>query len=129
MNVEDLHRCTEKMFGLNANYAKGSGSEFFHWIQEYHPGAYLFVPIARACGGTRQDLCVEGAPAVLMNDESAVLLPILDLAYGYYGTSGVWILATKLYLVLRSVEVVSLLHVLVSILHISICLPTRWLAG
>jgi hypothetical protein len=37
MNVEDLHHCIEKMFGLNANYAKGSGSEFFRWPEEYHP--------------------------------------------------------------------------------------------
>jgi hypothetical protein len=126
MNVEDLHRCIEKMFGLNANnYAKGSGSEFFRWIEEYHPGAYLF-PIARACGGTRQDLCVEGAPAVLMN--LPYYYQFLTWRMGTCGTSGDGILATKLYLMLRSVEVVSLLRVL-SILHISICLPTRWLAG
>ena len=34
----------------------------------------------------------------------------------------------KLYIILRSVEIVSRLHVL-SILHISLCLPIWWLSG
>ena len=38
------------------------------------------------------------------------------------------ILQTKLYIMLKSSEVVALLRVL-SILHIAICMPTRWLAG
>ena len=38
------------------------------------------------------------------------------------------ILERKLYTILRSVEMVALLRVL-SILHISICMPLRWLAG
>jgi hypothetical protein len=38
------------------------------------------------------------------------------------------ILATKLYIMLRSMEVVALLRVL-SILHLAVCMPTRWLAA
>jgi hypothetical protein len=90
MNVEDLHCCIKKMFGLIANYAKGNGSEIFRWLEEYHPGAYLF-PIARACGGTRQDLCVEGAPAVLMN--LPYYYQFLTWRMGTCGTSGDGILA------------------------------------
>jgi hypothetical protein len=115
------------MFGLTANYAKGSGTEFGHWLREYHPGAYLF-PIVCACGGTRQDLCVEGAPAVLILMNLPYYLQFLHWRSGTCSTSGDGILATMLYLMLRSVEVVALLRVL-SILHISICLSKRWLAG
>eukprot|EP00956_Cyclotella_meneghiniana_P040422 scaffold194930_cov35-Cyclotella_meneghiniana.AAC.2 len=66
LDIDDLFRCIDKEFSKTANYAKGHGSEFFWWMQEFHPDAYLF-PVIRALGGTRQDLCVEAAPAVLMN--------------------------------------------------------------
>ena len=42
--------------------------------------------------------------------------------------SGEGILEKNLYMLLRSVEMVSFLRVL-CILHVSICLPLRWLAG
>ena len=64
--IDDLLHCTEKEFGLTANYAKGHGSIFENWMRTYHLTAYLF-PIIRACGGSRHDLGVEVAPAVLMN--------------------------------------------------------------
>ena len=66
LDADDLMRCVEKLFGLTANYAKGQGSEFETWMIKYHPGAYLH-PIVHACGGSCQDLCVEGAPSILMN--------------------------------------------------------------
>ena len=66
LSIEDFFRCMEKEFGDNANYAKGHGAEFKQWKKEFHPNAYLF-PLARACGSTRQDICLEGAPTVLMN--------------------------------------------------------------
>ena len=125
MNVEDLYRCVEKEFGQTANYNKGQGNRFGYWLHKYHPGAYLF-PIARACGGARQDLCVEGAPAILMN--LPYYLQFLKWLMSTCGSKGDGILATKLHIMLTSVEVIALLRLL-SILHISICLPTRWLAG
>ena len=66
LDADDLMRCVEKLFGLTANYAKGQGSEFETWMIKYHPGAYLH-PIVRTCGGSCQDLCVKGAPSILMN--------------------------------------------------------------
>jgi hypothetical protein len=39
---------------------------FEQWIRVYHPTTYLY-PILCACGGSRQDPGVEGAPVVLMN--------------------------------------------------------------
>ena len=48
LDIDDLMRCIEKLFGLTANYAKGVGSEFQQWMLEYyHEGAYLY-PITMA---------------------------------------------------------------------------------
>jgi hypothetical protein len=121
LEVEDLFRGCEKSFSGNANYAKGQGSQFTYWMSTNHSTAYLY-PLARSCGGARQDLCVEGAPAVLMNAQ--FYLAFLNWRMSIQDG----ILATKLYLMIRSMEVIALLCVL-SILHIAICLPTRWLAG
>lgn len=84
--VEDLLQCVDKEFGLSANYAKGHGSIFETLMQTHHPNAYLFL-IVRACGGTPQDLGVEGEPAVLMNiifssftGSSLLELRVMDLA-------------------------------------------------
>jgi hypothetical protein len=62
----DLMWSTEKMLAPTANYAKGSCAEFEQYCVEYHTGTTLY-PTACALGGARQDLCVEGAPAILMN--------------------------------------------------------------
>ena len=125
LDIEDLMRCVEKLFGLPANYAKGLGSEFLQWMLKYHPGAYLY-PLARTCGGSRQHLCVEGAPAVLMN--LPYYLQFTRWRMKATGNKSDAILATKLFIMLRCSKVVALLCVL-SILHIAVCLPTRWLAG
>jgi uncharacterized membrane protein len=121
----DMMRCTEKLLAPTANYAKGSGAEFEQWMLEHHPGAILY-PTARACGGARQDLCVEGAPAILMN--LPYYLEFLNWRMAAVGGKSDAILATKMWIMLRSSEVIALLRVL-SILHIAICLPIRWLAG
>ena len=125
LDIDDLFRCIDKEFSRTANYAKGHGSEFFWWMREFHPDVYLF-PVVRALGGTRQDLCVEAAPAVLMN--LPYYLQYLHWRIDATGGKCDNILQTKLWIMLRSAEVVAMLRVL-SILHIAICLPTRWLAG
>ena len=97
LDIEDLFRCIDKEFSKTANYAKGHGSEFFWWMQEFHPDAYLF-PVIRALGGTRQDLCVEAAPAVLMN--LPYYLHYLHWRIEATGGSFDNILQTKLYIML-----------------------------
>ena len=57
--VTSLLRAVEKYSGGNADYAKGSGSTFDHYMRTYHPTAYLY-PVARANGGHRQDIGTEG---------------------------------------------------------------------
>ncbi len=38
-DIEDLLRCIEKEFGLNANYYRAHGSLFEKWMLTYHPTA------------------------------------------------------------------------------------------
>ena len=61
-----LRAIEKKYFGGNADYAKGKGASFYHWMRTFHPEAYLY-PEARACGGNRQDIGTEGAIPALMN--------------------------------------------------------------
>ena len=121
-DIGNLLRAIEKYFGGTANYAKGKGSMFMDYMRRYHPTAYLYS-VARACGGSRQDIGTEGAIPVLMNIPFYLEFLIWRMRCGGDG-----ILEKSLYHVLRSIEMVSLLRVL-SILHISICIPLRWLAG
>ena len=55
----------DKEFSLPANYPKGHGDMFLHWLKRNHPGA-LFVPVERTAG-SRQDLAAEVAAAVYWN--------------------------------------------------------------
>ena len=55
----------DKEFSIPANYPKGHGPEFKHWLKANHPGA-LLVPVQRTAG-SRQDLATEGAAAVYWN--------------------------------------------------------------
>ena len=114
-------RAAEKEFGETANYHKGHGSMFTHRMRTYHTGAFLYS-LERALGGNIQDVGIEGSPALLMN--IPFYLDFLNWRGGMVDN----ILQKNLYIELQSVEVVALVRCL-SILHISICLPTRWLAG
>ena len=122
-DVIQLLRAVEKYFGGNANYAKGKGSMFENWMKRYHPVAYLYA-VSRACGGSRQDIGVEGAIAVFMNVPHYLEFLVWRMRCGH----GDGILERNLYFMLRSVEMISFLRVL-AILHISVCMPLRWLAA
>ena len=123
LDVVDLLRAIEKYFGGNANYAKGKGSMFMNWMRRWHPKAFLYA-VSRACGGSRQDIGVEGSIAVLMNAPYYLEFLVWRMRCGHDGG----ILERNLFMMLRSTEVMSFLRVL-SILHISVCMPMRWLAG
>ena len=112
----------EKEFSEEANYAKGHGSMFHYFMKTYHPDAYLY-PFARSLGGARQDLGTEGAMAFYMN--LPYLVAFLNDRLSIKADN---ILQRSLFTVLRSSEMIALLRVL-SIVHIAITLPTRWLAG
>ena len=65
-DIGNLICAIEKYFGETENYAKGKGYMFMDYMLRYHPTAYLY-PVYQACGGSCQDIGVEGAVDVLMN--------------------------------------------------------------
>ncbi len=76
-----------------------------------------------ALGGTCQDIGCEGAMAAIMNIPQSLEF----LNWQLSGTSAYNILMRSLFFTLQSVEMIDQMQVL-AILHISICIPTRWLA-
>ena len=64
-SMESVLRAVDKEFSLPANYPKGHGDQFKHWLHMYHPGV-LLVAVQRT-SGSRQDLAVEGAAAIYWN--------------------------------------------------------------
>ncbi len=115
----------EKLFGETANFAKGSGSMYYDYMRTYNPNAHHYQ-IMRALGGTRQDIGSEGLMAVFMNIPY-IFLEFLEwrLSSGLGRDS---ILMKNLFIILQLVEMIVLFQVL-AILHVAICIPTRWLAG
>ena len=112
-DIIQLLRAVEKECSTSANYAKGSGSELWYFLRRYHPGEYFF-PFARACGGTRQDVGLEGSPAVYMN------LPFLVAFFNdRLSICSDDLLQKSLYMSLQSVQFIAMLRVL-SILYISV---------
>jgi hypothetical protein len=119
--MDAVLRAIDKEFSLPANYPKGHGDQFKHWLKLHHPGA-LLVPVERS-SGSRQDLDVEGAAAVYWNRKYYVEFLDEQLRGGKDS-----ILQENLFMVLTSMEMVSLSR-LFSILHFTICMPMRFLAG
>ena len=119
--IEMILRAVDKEFSLCANYPKGHGELFRDWMNVYHPGAVLFH--VERTSGSRQDLCVEGAGAIYWNNKYWV--EFLDQRIRYPGDN---ILEENLYINLTSCEMIAVARIY-SIIHLSICLPTRWLAG
>ncbi len=118
---DGILRAIDKEFSLPANYPKGHGDMFKHWLRKFHPGA-LLVPVTRTTG-SRQDLATEGAAAVYWNRRYYV--EFLDECLHGCNDN---ILQENLFIVLTSVEMVALCRTM-SILHFKICMPLRWLAG
>jgi hypothetical protein len=113
----------EKVFGETANYAKGSGSMYYDYMRMYNPKSHHYQ-ITHARRGTRQDVGFEGSMAVFMN--IPYYLEFLDwwLSSGLSGDS---ILMKNLLIIFQLVEMIVLFQVL-TMLHVAICIPTRWLA-
>jgi len=128
MSMSALIRAVDKEFSLSANYPKGHGKLFLEWIREYYPGV-LLLHVERAAG-SRQDLCTEGSMAVYMNYQYYIefLDMMLRKTHRGNGNEMASILQQNLFVALTSTEMIALSRLL-SIFHISVCMPFRWLAG
>lgn len=124
-SISAIIRAIDKEFSLSANYPKGHGELFREWMRENYPGE-LLLHVERA-SGSRQDLCTEGSMAILMNYPFYV--EFLDYHLRKRGKNKkTSILQENLFVALTSEEMIALVRLL-SILHISVCMPVRWLAG
>ncbi len=126
-SISAVIRAVDKEFSLSSNYPNGHGELFLEWVREHYPGI-LLLHVERAAG-SRQDLCTKGSLPVYMNYHYYV--EFLDSALRkprkmkYKSAS---ILQKNLFVVLTSSEMIALVRLL-SILHLSICMPFRYLAG
>ena len=95
-------------------------------MREKHPGE-LLLHVERS-SGSRQDLCTEGSMAIIMNYPYYV--EFLDQMLRKIQKKGQKPsnLQQNLFIALTSSEMIALVCLLF-ILHISICMPFRWLAG
>ena len=110
---------------MSSDYPKGHGELFIEWMREKHPGA-LLLHVERA-SGSRQDLCTEGSMAILMNYPYYV--EFLDRSLRKRNKNDkASILQLNLFVALTSSEMIALVRLL-SILHVSVCMPVCWLAG
>ena len=125
-SISAIIRAIDKEFSLCANYPKGHGQLFLEWMRKHHKGE-LLLHVERA-SGSRQDLCTEGSLAVLMNYPYYV--EFLDQALRKTRKKGekASILQLNLFVALTSQEMISLVRLL-SIVHLSIVMPMRWLSG
>ena len=124
-SISAIIRATDKEFSLSANYPKGHGDLFAEWMRKRYPGA-LLLHVERAAG-SRQDLCTEGCLPIIMN--YPYYLEFLDWMLKKTGKNDkASILQRNLFIALGSVEMIALARLL-SIIHISVCMPFRWLAG
>lgn len=124
-SMSALIRAVDKEFSLSANYPKGHGKLFLEWIREYYPGV-LLLHVERAAG-SRQDLCTEGSMAVYMNYQyyTEFLDMMLRKTRRSNSNEMASILQQNLFVALTSIEKIALSRLL-SIFHISVCMPFRW---
>ena len=121
-NMKSILRALDKCFSLLANYPKGNGVEFKHWLEKYHDCVPLY-PVQRSTGA-RNDMILEGAAAVYINGWLYKLF--LDEQLSTPKADN--ILQENLFIVLSSAELLAASRVF-SIIHFTINIPMRWLAG
>ena len=126
-SISAVIRAIDKEFSLSSNYPKGHGELFREWVREYYPGILLLY--VERTAGSRQDLCTEGSLPVYINYPYYV--EFLDSALRKprkMKNESASILQKNLFVVLTSSKMIALVRLL-SILHLSICMPFRYLAG
>ena len=117
-----LLRSAYKEFHQGNAYYKGKGREFWVWLTENHPKAFILL-FERAEGG-RQDLDYDAAiPLYVMRPYMVEFLHTL-----VYGADHSNILEDFLYLSFRSVEYIAMTRAN-ALIDILVARPLRWLAG
>jgi hypothetical protein len=124
-SISAIIRAVDKEFSLSANYPKGHGELFLEWMRVHHSDE-LLLHVERAAGSW-QDMCTEGSMAIYMN--YPYYIEFLDSSLRKpKKTDNASILQQNLFMALKSIKMIAL-ACLLSILHISVCMPFWWLAG
>ena len=124
-SISAVIRTVDKEFSLSSNYPKGHGDLFGEWMLQCYPGA-LLLHVERTAG-SRKELCTEGCLLIIMN--YSYYLEFLDWMLKKTGKNDKEsLLQRNLFVVIGSVEMIAL-ACLLSIIHKSMCMPFRWLAG
>jgi len=121
-DLAHIIRAYYKEFSLTSNYPKGHGELLRDWIIENHPMDFLLH--AERAAGNRMDVICMGADAIYIDRRLNV--EFLDERLRIKDNSN--ILQENLFIVLSSLEMIAVSR-LFSILHVSIVIPFRWLAG
>ena len=124
-SISALIREIDKEFSVSSNYLKGHGELFLEWMQAHHPGE-LLLHVERV-SGLVQDMCTEGSMVILMNYPYCVDFLDRNLRMRKKNDKAS-VLQLNLFVPLTSSEMIALMRLL-SILHISACMPIRWLVG
>lgn len=120
-SISAIIRTIDKDFSLSVNYPKGHGDLFAQWMLEHYPGA-LLLHVERV-SGSRQNLCTEGCLPIIIN--YPYYLEFLDwMLKKTEKNNKASILQRNLFIALGSVEMIALARLL-SIIHISVCMPFR----
>jgi hypothetical protein len=121
-DYSQLLRAAYKEFHIGNRYYKGKGREFWVWLSENYPKAFILL-FERAEGG-RQDLDYDAAiPLYVMRPYMVEFLHTL-----VYGADHSNILEDFLYLSFRSVEYIAMTRAN-ALIDLLISRPLRWLAG
>ena len=115
----------DKEFILSANYPKGHGNLFGEWMIQRYPGA-LLLHVERAAGSS-QYMCTEVCLPIIIN--YPCYLEFLNWMLKKTGKNDkASLLQRNLFVVLGSVEMIVLARLL-SIIHISVCMPFLCIVG
>ena len=119
----NLASMIDKEINPRGQYAKGHGSDFWHFMTTYHEGV-TWLPVVRVNGGARQDGSFEAALPLYLGRKFIVQFLHKTLCSNKKEN----ILQTALFIVLECVEMIAQVRV-ASIFFISVIVPWRWLAG
>ena len=121
-DFDQLLRACYKEFHHGNKYYKGKGREFWVWLKEHHPLAFV-MHLERADGG-RQDLDFDASVPIYLLRKHMVDFLHLHV----FGADHSNVLEDFLYITLSALEYVAMLRAN-AVVDMLISRPLRWLAG
>jgi hypothetical protein len=121
-SMAELLRADYKEFHRGCRYYKGAGLDFWGWVGDTHPTAFL-IPFERADGG-RQDLDFDAAVPIYINRK--YMVQFIEPRVFAKGHSN--LLEDSIYVTHTKLEYLGMVRAL-AIVDLRIGRPLRWIAG